>query len=385
MSSKYIKTDIVKCNNIEFKDSKYKNLRCLNIDKIYDINSSTETHEFVTDKLYLCNKTDGNYTKNYIYEYKTGSLPETNGIIPEDGLIIKINSNKKCYIYFTDEWMLLNIGQSDISNYYEGVYRGGVIYDNDNVNTHKYTNIFGLGNKSTNDYMTVIGKYNDNTTSNNLFVVGNGTDNNNRKNIFEVKNNGVRCNNDLRCNNLITNNDIGCGSSIYSNKFIKTYEYIDAEDYIQTNNYLQTPIIKFFTGLIFCCNHINVWLNMGDGDDCYLVIAQITIDETNNIAIVTSGTIYANRTTQATQAFAYIEFEYKSKHYILNAIQKIQENGGTICLSANNWQCTDKLTVNSLKYNGPNYGWANFHTVYPVGTWPAYQFCGSLFHIESIN
>ena len=325
MSSKYIKTDIVKCNNIEFKDSKYKNLRCLNIDKIYDINSSTETHEFVTDKLYLCNKTDGNYTKNYIYEYKTGSLPETNGIIPEDGLIIKINSNKKCYIYFTDEWMLLNIGQSDISNYYEGV------------------------------------------------------------NIFEVKNNGVRCNNDLRCNNLITNNDIGCGSSIYSNKFIKTYEYIDAEDYIQTNNYLQTPIIKFFTGLIFCCNHINVWLNMGDGDDCYLVIAQITIDETNNIAIVTSGTIYANRTTQATQAFAYIEFEYKSKHYILNAIQKIQENGGTICLSANNWQCTDKLTVNSLKYNGPNYGWANFHTVYPVGTWPAYQFCGSLFHIESIN
>ena len=362
MSSKYIKTDIVKCNNIEFKDSKYKNLRCLNIDKIYDINSSTETHEFVTDKLYLCNKTDGNYTKNYIYEYKTGSLPETNGIIPEDGLIIKINSNKKCYIYFTDEWMLLNIGQSDISNYYEGVYRGGVIYDNDNVTTHKYTNVFGLGNKSTNDYMTVIGKYNDNTTSNNLFVVGNGTNNNNRKNILEVKNDGyINCEGIETSSNVISNSNIICEKTLY----VKT--------------------IKNSSGNFgFYFGYITVYLNMGAGDEMYNVYAQVIINDLEEKAMVTSGTIYANKTTQANQAFALINFTFNNKIYELNAIQKIQENGGTICLSANNWQCTDKLTVNSLKYNGPNYGWANFHTVYPVGTWPAYQFCGSLFHIESI-
>lgn len=210
--------------------------------------------------------------------------------------------------------------------------------------------------------MTVIGKYNDNTTSNNLFVVGNGTDNNNRKNIFEVKNDGyINCEGIETSSNVISNSNIICEKTLY----VKT--------------------IKNSSGNFgFYFGYITVYLNMGAGDEMYNVYAQVIINDLEEKAMVTSGTIYANKTTQANQAFALINFTFNNKIYELNAIQKIQENGGTICLSANNWQCTDKLTVNSLKYNGPNYGWANFHTVYPVGTWPAYQFCGSLFHIESI-
>lgn len=98
----YIKTDTLKVNNINFIDSKYKNVRCLNIDNVYDLNLSTETHTFTNNKLYLCNKTDGNFTKNYIYEYIDNTLSMT-GIIPEDGLICKITSSKKIYMFSDDE------------------------------------------------------------------------------------------------------------------------------------------------------------------------------------------------------------------------------------------------------------------------------------------
>lgn len=122
--SQLIQTNNLIVNNISFSDSKYKNVRCLNIDNVYDLNSSTETHTFTNNKLYLCNKTDGNFIKNYIYEYKDNIL-STTGIIPEDGLICKVSSSKKIYMFLDDEWLCLNIGQSDITNYNNGIYRGG--------------------------------------------------------------------------------------------------------------------------------------------------------------------------------------------------------------------------------------------------------------------
>ena len=119
----YIKTDTLKVNNINFIDSKYKNLRCLNIDNVYDLNDS-EGQTFTNNKLYLCNKTAGNFTKNYIYEYKDNTL-STTGIIPEDGLICKVNSSKKIYIYSDNEWVNISVGSSDITTYHNGIYNEG--------------------------------------------------------------------------------------------------------------------------------------------------------------------------------------------------------------------------------------------------------------------
>lgn len=65
-----------------------------------------------------------------------------------------------------------------------------------NINRHEASSIHGIGNKSGRTAQTVVGQYNDNTTtSNSFFVVGCGTSDMARKNAFEVTANSIKIGN----------------------------------------------------------------------------------------------------------------------------------------------------------------------------------------------
>ena len=123
MTSNYINTDIVKCNNIEFKDTNYKNVKVFEVNTCLIFSDDLTYEYFVNNEYYLSYTTTssitfsgytGIFTKNKVYKATiSGTTINFSSPITLDynTIIIDKTSNKKYFYSNNDDLECLTTGR----------------------------------------------------------------------------------------------------------------------------------------------------------------------------------------------------------------------------------------------------------------------------------